>query len=75
VAGWPGGRVVRKDEVEEVIRLSQERDDAERELISLYKAGGTTLDLRKLTEVLKPKGLGVEQDRLVPRPARDAAGT
>ena len=67
--------VVRKDEVEEVIRLSQERDDAERELISLYKAGGTTLDLRKLTEVLKPKGLGVEQDRLVPRPARDAAGT
>jgi 4-hydroxy-4-methyl-2-oxoglutarate aldolase len=67
--------VVWKDGIEEVIRLSQERDDAERELISLYKAGGTTLDLRKLTEVLKPKGLGVEQDRLVPRPARDAAGT
>lgn len=53
--------VVRKDEIEEVIRLSQERDDAERELISLYKAGGTTIDLCKLTDVLKAKGLLVEQ--------------
>ncbi|MDR7160985.1 4-carboxy-4-hydroxy-2-oxoadipate aldolase/oxaloacetate decarboxylase [Arthrobacter sp. BE255] len=53
--------VVRKDEIEEVIRLSQERDDAERELISLYKAGGTTIDLCNLTEVLKAKGLLVEQ--------------
>lgn len=52
--------VVRKDEIEEVIRLSQERDDAERELISLYKAGGTTIDLCNLTEVLKAKGLLVE---------------
>ncbi|MDQ0921913.1 4-hydroxy-4-methyl-2-oxoglutarate aldolase [Pseudarthrobacter sp. W1I19] len=53
--------VVRKDEIEEVIRLSQERDDAERELISLYKAGGTTIDLCNLTDVLKAKGLLVEQ--------------
>jgi 4-hydroxy-4-methyl-2-oxoglutarate aldolase len=53
--------VVRKDEIEEVIRLSQERDDAERELIDLYKAGGTTLDLCNLTDVLKAKGLLVEQ--------------
>ena len=53
--------VVRKDEIEEVIRLSQERDDAERELIGLYKAGGTTIELCKLTEVLKAKGLLVEQ--------------
>ena len=53
--------VVCKDEIEEVIRLSQERDDAERELISLYKAGGTTIDLCNLTEVLKAKGLIVEQ--------------
>ena len=53
--------VVRKDEIEEVIRLSQERDDAERELISLYKAGGTTIELCNLTEVLKAKGLLVEQ--------------
>ncbi|MDQ0674367.1 4-hydroxy-4-methyl-2-oxoglutarate aldolase [Pseudarthrobacter siccitolerans] len=53
--------VVRRDEIEEVIRLSQERDDAERELISLYKAGGTTIDLCNLTDVLKAKGLLVEQ--------------
>jgi 4-hydroxy-4-methyl-2-oxoglutarate aldolase len=53
--------VVRKDEIEEVIRLSQERDDAERELISLYKAGGTTIELCNHTEVLKSKGLLVEQ--------------
>jgi 4-hydroxy-4-methyl-2-oxoglutarate aldolase len=53
--------VVRKDENEEVIRLSQERDDAERKLIELYKAGGTTIDLCNLTEVLKAKGLLVEQ--------------
>jgi 4-hydroxy-4-methyl-2-oxoglutarate aldolase len=53
--------VVRKDEIEEVIRLSQEREDAERELISLYKAGGNTIDLCNLYEVLKTKGLLVEQ--------------
>ena len=53
--------VVRKDEIWEVIRLSQERDDAERELISLYKEGGTTIELCNLTEVLKAKGLLVEQ--------------
>ena len=53
--------VVRKDEIEEVIRLSQERDDAECELISLYKDGGTTIDLCNLTDVLKAKGLLVEQ--------------
>jgi 4-hydroxy-4-methyl-2-oxoglutarate aldolase len=53
--------VVRKEEIEEVIRLSQERDDAERELNSLYKAGRTTIDLCNLTEVLKAKGLLVEQ--------------
>jgi 4-hydroxy-4-methyl-2-oxoglutarate aldolase len=53
--------VVRKDEIEEVIRLSQERDDAERELISLYQAGGTTIELCNLTDVLKSKGLLVEE--------------
>jgi 4-hydroxy-4-methyl-2-oxoglutarate aldolase len=52
--------VVRKDEIEDVIHLSQERDDAERELIRLYQAGGTTLELCNLTEVLKAKGLLVE---------------
>ncbi|MGO4189388.1 4-carboxy-4-hydroxy-2-oxoadipate aldolase/oxaloacetate decarboxylase [Pseudarthrobacter sp. TAF60_1] len=52
--------VVRKDELEEVIRLSQERDDAERDLIRRYHEGGTTIELCNLTEVLKAKGLLVE---------------
>ncbi|MGX9901214.1 4-carboxy-4-hydroxy-2-oxoadipate aldolase/oxaloacetate decarboxylase [Arthrobacter sp. SA17] len=52
--------VIRKDEVEEVIRLSQERDDAERDLIRRYHEGGTTIELCNLTEVLKAKGLLVE---------------
>jgi 4-hydroxy-4-methyl-2-oxoglutarate aldolase len=52
--------VVRKDELEEVIRLSQERDDAERDLIRRYHDGGTTIELCNLTEVLKSKGLLVE---------------
>jgi 4-hydroxy-4-methyl-2-oxoglutarate aldolase len=52
--------VVRKDEVEDVIRLSQERDDTERDLIRRYHEGGTTIELCNLTEVLKAKGLLVE---------------
>ena len=52
--------VVRKEEVEEVILLSQERDDAERDLIRRYHEGGTTIELCNLTEVLKAKGLLVE---------------
>lgn len=52
--------VVRREELEEVIRLSQKRDDDERELIKRYQDGGTTLDLCNLTEVLKIKGLLVE---------------
>ena len=52
--------VVRKDEVEDVIRLSQERDDAERDLIRRYHEGGTTIELCNLSEVLKAKGLLVE---------------
>ncbi|MEJ1181692.1 4-carboxy-4-hydroxy-2-oxoadipate aldolase/oxaloacetate decarboxylase [Pseudarthrobacter sp. NPDC055928] len=52
--------VVRKDEVEDVIRLSQERDDAERDLIRRYHEGGTTIELCNLAEVLKAKGLLVE---------------
>jgi 4-hydroxy-4-methyl-2-oxoglutarate aldolase len=52
--------VVRKDEIEEVIRLSQERDDTERDLIRRYHEGGTTIELCNLTEVLKAKGLLVE---------------
>lgn len=58
--------VVRKDEIEEVIQLSQARVDAEDELIRLYKEGGTTIELCKLTDVLKAKGLLVEDADLEP---------
>ncbi|WP_045732123.1 4-carboxy-4-hydroxy-2-oxoadipate aldolase/oxaloacetate decarboxylase [Pseudarthrobacter chlorophenolicus] len=58
--------VVRKDEIEDVIKLSQARVDAEDELIRLYKAGGTTIELCKLTDVLKAKGLLVEDAELEP---------
>lgn len=58
--------VVRKDEIEQVIQLSQARVDAEDELIRLYKEGGTTIELCKLTDVLKAKGLLVEDADLEP---------
>ncbi|TWD51277.1 4-hydroxy-4-methyl-2-oxoglutarate aldolase [Arthrobacter sp. AG367] len=58
--------VVRKDEIEEVIRLSQARVDAEDDLIRRYKEGGTTIELCNLTEVLKAKGLLVEDAELEP---------
>ncbi|MEA5455424.1 4-carboxy-4-hydroxy-2-oxoadipate aldolase/oxaloacetate decarboxylase [Sinomonas sp. JGH33] len=53
--------IVRLDEAEEVIDLCQARVDHENELIKLYHAGGTTIELCKLTEVLKAKGLLVEE--------------
>lgn len=52
--------VIRRAEIEDVIRLSQQRDDEERELMGRYLAGGTTIDLCNLTGVLKAKGLLVE---------------
>jgi len=58
--------VVRKDEIEEVIRLSQARVDAEDDLIRRYKEGGTTIELCNLTDVLKAKGLLVEDAELEP---------
>jgi 4-hydroxy-4-methyl-2-oxoglutarate aldolase len=52
--------VVRREEAEEVIALSQARVDKENELIKAYHAGGTTIELCNLTDVLKAKGLLVE---------------
>ncbi len=52
--------VIRREEIEDVIRLSQQRDDEERELMGKYLAGGTTIELCNLTDVLKAKGLLVE---------------
>lgn len=53
--------VVRQDEAEEVIELSRQRFDDEKELIRLYHEGKTTIELCKLTDVLKNKGLIVEE--------------
>jgi 4-hydroxy-4-methyl-2-oxoglutarate aldolase len=53
--------VVRQDEAQEVIELSRQRDLNEAELIRLYHEGRTTIDLCNLTEVLKDKGLVVEE--------------
>lgn len=58
--------VVRRDEVERVIRLSQEREDAEAELIERYKAGATTIDLCKLHDVLRAKGITTDIDDVDP---------
>ncbi len=55
VLWWSAVRKPRKSS-----RLSQARDDAERELIRPYHDGGTTIELCKLTDVLKAKGLLVE---------------
>lgn len=52
--------VVRQDEAEEVIELSRQRVGNEEQLIRLYHDGKTTIELCNLTEVLKNKGLIVE---------------
>ncbi|MTE23337.1 4-carboxy-4-hydroxy-2-oxoadipate aldolase/oxaloacetate decarboxylase [Microbacterium sp. ZXX196] len=49
--------VVRREEAAEVADLSAARDAHEAELIQKYWAGGTTIDLCSLTDVLKAKGL------------------
>jgi len=52
--------VVRQGEAAEVIARSRQRVDAEEELIRLYHAGKTTIELCNLVDVLKNKGLIVE---------------
>lgn len=49
--------VVRREEVAEVADLSAQRDATEAELIQKYWAGGTTIELCNLTDVLRAKGL------------------
>ena len=51
--------VVRRDEVAEVARLSQAREDAEAGYIAAYKAGKTVVEVSNLEPVLKAKGLVV----------------
>lgn len=49
--------VVRREEAQEVARLSQAREDAEAGYIAAYKAGKTVIEVSKLEPVLKAKGL------------------
>lgn len=52
--------VVRRNEVAEVAKLSQAREDAEAGFIEAYKAGTSVMDVSKLEAVLKAKGLIVD---------------
>lgn len=54
--------VIRRQEVEEVARLSAARDASEAALIEQYWAGGTTIELCKLEDVLRVKGLTTDLD-------------
>lgn len=49
--------IVRREEAAEIAELSAARDANEADLIKRYWAGGTTIELCNLTEVLKAKGL------------------
>ncbi|MNV58054.1 4-hydroxy-4-methyl-2-oxoglutarate aldolase [compost metagenome] len=52
--------VVRRSEVAEAAKLSQEREDAEAGFIEAYKAGKSVIEVSKLEPVLKAKGLIVD---------------
>ena len=57
--------VVRREEAAEVAELSARRDAQEAELIQKYWAGGSTIELCNLTEVLRAKGLTSDLDPVV----------
>jgi 4-hydroxy-4-methyl-2-oxoglutarate aldolase len=57
--------VVRREEVAKVTELSAARDATEAELIKQYWAGGTTIDLCNLNDVLRVKGLTTDLDARV----------
>jgi 4-hydroxy-4-methyl-2-oxoglutarate aldolase len=52
--------VVRRHEVADAAKLSQAREDAEAGFIEAYKAGTSVIEVSKLEEVLKAKGLTVD---------------
>ncbi|MFK4761216.1 4-carboxy-4-hydroxy-2-oxoadipate aldolase/oxaloacetate decarboxylase [Microbacterium sp. ZW T5_45] len=58
--------IVRRDEIDQVAALSEAREDHESELIELYKAGRTTIDLCNLHDVLRAKGLTTDIDDIDP---------
>lgn len=58
--------VVRREEVDEVAALSEARDAKEAELIELYRAGRSTIDLCNLHDVLRVKGITTDLDDIDP---------
>ena len=54
--------VVRRDEIDTVAELSRRREEHEDQLIELYRAGRTTIDLCNLHDVLRVKGLTTDLD-------------
>lgn len=58
--------VVRRDEIDTVAELSEARDRTEAELIARYHAGGTTIDLCGLQDVLRTKGITTDLDDVDP---------
>jgi 4-hydroxy-4-methyl-2-oxoglutarate aldolase len=58
--------VVRRDEVAQVAELSRIREEQEADLIELYKAGRTTIDLCNLHDVLRAKGITTDIDDVDP---------
>jgi 4-hydroxy-4-methyl-2-oxoglutarate aldolase len=53
--------VVRQDDIVDVIRKSQEREDAEATYIASYRAGHNVIDVSKLAATLEAKGLIVDE--------------
>ncbi|GAA4390782.1 4-carboxy-4-hydroxy-2-oxoadipate aldolase/oxaloacetate decarboxylase [Tsukamurella soli] len=58
--------VVRREEIEIVTGLSKARFDNEAALIEQYRAGGTTIDLCNLHDVLRAKGITTDLDDIDP---------
>ncbi len=58
--------VVRRDEIDTVAELSRQREEHEEQLIELYKAGRTTIDLCNLHDVLRRKGITTDIDDVDP---------
>lgn len=58
--------IVRREEIDQVAALSEAREDHEAELIELYKAGRTTIDLCNLHDVLRAKGITTDIDDIDP---------
>jgi len=52
--------VVRREDLADAIRLSQEREEAEAAYIAAYRAGRTVIDVSNLAAKLEAKGLIVE---------------